>query len=174
MILGGRRNGTMAHDVRIIKDWRALGLVLRGQTESEISNLLREQRASATHQSSAFVRDCGNSRQSMHLPPLVRHVLDSLHGPHGYLSRELRVAASDHAALSAGARREVTALPLALTPYVDKVSLTPYKVTDRDIAALAQAGLNEDQIFELTVVTAVGAALGRLEKTLELLEEAPT
>ena len=41
-----------------------------------------------------------------------------------------------------------------------------------DIAALVESGLSEDQIFELTVVTAVGAALGRFEKTLELLDEA--
>lgn len=112
--------------------------------------------------------------QGMHLPPLVRRVIDSLHGPQGHLTRELRIAASDHATLSAGARREVTALPLALASYVDKVSLTPYKVTDLDIKSLVQAGLSEDQIFELTVVTAVGAALGRFEKTLELLEEAST
>ena len=57
-------------------------------------------------------------------------------------------------------------------PYVDKVSRAPYQVTDRDIAALVESGLSEDQIFELTVVTAVGAALGRFEKTLELLDEA--
>jgi alkylhydroperoxidase family enzyme len=111
---------------------------------------------------------------TMHLPPLIRRVLDSLHGPEGYLARDLRVAASDHAALSAGARRDPTACPSALTSYVDKVSRAAYKVTDRDIAALVQAGLSENQIFELTVVTAVGAALGRFEKTLELLEEAPT
>ena len=112
--------------------------------------------------------------QGMHLPPLVRRVIDSLHGPQGHLKRELRIAASDHATLSAGARRDVTALPLALASNVDKVSCTAYKVTDRDVAALAQAGLCDDQIFELTVVTAVGTALGRFEKTLELLEEAPT
>lgn len=108
----------------------------------------------------------------MHLPPLIRRVLDSLLGPQGHLARELRIAATDHAALSAGARRDPAALPAALAPYVDKVSRTAYKVTDRDFAALAQGGLSEDQIFELTVVTALGAALGRFEKTLELLEEA--
>lgn len=108
----------------------------------------------------------------MHLPPLVRGFLDNLHGSQGHLARELRVAATDHAALGAGAQRDPSVLPPALTPYVDKVSRTAYKVTERDLAALTQAGLSEDQIFELTVAAAVGAALGRFEKTLELLDEA--
>ena len=108
----------------------------------------------------------------MQLPPVIRRVLDNLHGPHGHLARELRMAATDHAVLGAGARRDPITLPATLIPYIDKVARTPYKVTDRDITALALAGLSEDQIFELTVVTAVGAALGRFEKTLELLEEA--
>ena len=108
----------------------------------------------------------------MQLPALIQRLLDRLHGSQGHLARELRAAATDHAALIAGARRTPAPLPPTLMPYVDKVSRAPYQVTDRDIAALVESGLSEDQIFELTVVTAVGAALGRFEKTLELLDEA--
>ncbi len=108
---------------------------------------------------------------AVNLPTSIRRVLDRLHGTQGYLARELRVAATDHAARDSGAHRDSTSLPPSLAPYVDKVSRAAYQVTDRDIATLAAAGLSDDQIFELTVATAVGAALGRFEKTLELLEE---
>ena len=50
-----------------------------------------------------------------------------------------------------------------LGSYVDKVALNAYKVTDGDIEALKQAGLSEDQIFELTVSAALGASFARLE-----------
>ena len=106
----------------------------------------------------------------MQIPVLIRRVLDNLLGPRGHLSRELRIAATDYAAGGAGAKRAPTVLPPALKSYADKVCHAPYKVVDGDITALAQAGLSEDQVFELT---AFGAALGRFEKTLELLTEDP-
>jgi alkylhydroperoxidase family enzyme len=53
--------------------------------------------------------------------------------------------------------------------YVEKVRAGAYAVTDADVEALAAAGLSEDEIFELTVSTAVDVGLGRLEKGLEAL-----
>ena len=55
-------------------------------------------------------------------------------------------------------------LPAPLAFYVDKVALHAYKVTDADVAALAQAGHSEDAIFEVTVAASLGAALYRLER----------
>lgn len=46
----------------------------------------------------------------------------------------------------------------AVAVYVGKVRDTAYKVTDDDVAALRAAGLGDDEIFELTVATAVGQA----------------
>jgi alkylhydroperoxidase family enzyme len=56
-----------------------------------------------------------------------------------------------------------------MASYVDKVALHAYKVVDADIEALKAAGYSEDEIFEVTVAVAVGAALERLERGLRAL-----
>jgi alkylhydroperoxidase family enzyme len=48
--------------------------------------------------------------------------------------------------------------------YVDKVRRHAYKVTDADVDALRAAGWSDDAIFELTVATALGAALSRRDR----------
>jgi alkylhydroperoxidase family enzyme len=45
--------------------------------------------------------------------------------------------------------------------YADKVSRHAYRVTHGDVQALLDAGLSEDEIFELTVSIAVAAGLER-------------
>lgn len=60
-------------------------------------------------------------------------------------------------------------LPPALAPYVQKVVKHAYKVTDEDMTSLHQAGFTDDQIFEVTVSTALGAGLLRLESGLSAL-----
>ncbi len=57
-----------------------------------------------------------------------------------------------------------------LAAYVDKVARHAYKVTDEDVAALKKAGYSEEQIFEITVAAATGAALKRLEIGLAALQ----
>jgi alkylhydroperoxidase family enzyme len=76
----------------------------------------------------------------------------------------------DHlvARLHAAAQPE-GAVPAAAAAYVEKVRTGAYTVTDADVEALEAAGLSEDEIFELTVSTAVGVGVGRLEKGLEVL-----
>lgn len=46
-----------------------------------------------------------------------------------------------------------------------------YKVTDSDIAGLKAAGFGEEEIFEVTVATALGAALDRLAAGLRAVGE---
>jgi hypothetical protein len=41
---------------------------------------------------------------------------------------------------------------------IDKVARSARKVTDEDVAAVKASGASEDQIFELVVCSAVGAA----------------
>jgi len=66
-------------------------------------------------------------------------------------------------AFAAGREAE---LPDDLRPYVEKVSRNAYKVTDRDIDRLRDAGYSEDAIFELTLAAALGAAQARLDAGL--------
>ena len=52
--------------------------------------------------------------------------------------------------------------PEALRGYLDKVAACAYTVTDADVAALKEAGVGEDVIFEQTVGVAVREGLRRL------------
>ena len=80
----------------------------------------------------------------------------------GALSPEVRKAI-----VEGDARR----IPPALAPYLSKVALHAYKVTDADLIQLERDGLTEDQIFEATAAAAVGAALLRLEKGMAALRK---
>jgi hypothetical protein len=65
---------------------------------------------------------------------------------------------------------ETGQLPFGVVGIVDIEAA--YKVTDKDIEALKQAGYSEDAIFEITISAAVGAAYARLERGLEILKGA--
>jgi hypothetical protein len=80
----------------------------------------------------------------------------------GTIAPELRRAIAD---------RHTPSIPTALAPYVEKVALHAYKVTDADIDVLKRAGYSEDEIFEVTAAAAVGAALFRLERGMAALGE---
>lgn len=74
---------------------------------------------------------------------LVARVLDG----EAQSPREMRRAAFDNAGLDEPTRT-----------LVEKVADRSYAVTDEDVAAVRASGLSEDQIFELMVCAAVGAA----------------
>lgn len=81
----------------------------------------------------------------------------------GALSPEVRAAI---------VTRDTPNIPPALAPFVIKVALHAYKVTDEDVAQLRREGFSEDQIFEATAAAAVGAALLRLDKGMAALRGA--
>jgi alkylhydroperoxidase family enzyme len=60
--------------------------------------------------------------------------------------------------------------PAEMLRYLEKVRLHAYKVTDRDVEELKEAGFTEDEIFEHTVSVAAAAGLGRIEAGLRALE----
>jgi alkylhydroperoxidase family enzyme len=59
--------------------------------------------------------------------------------------------------------------PADMLPYLEKVRLHAYKVTERDVEELERAGFTEDEIFEQTVSTATAAGLDRLDAALRAL-----
>lgn len=65
-----------------------------------------------------------------------------------------------------------TSVPEQLAIYARKVARYAYKVTDDDIATLRAAGYSEDQLFEATLSTALGAAQIRLRAGLDALHAA--
>lgn len=81
-----------------------------------------------------------------------------LGGP-GVTDRGLRQAAASGTA------------PGAWTVYVRSVREASYRVSEEDIAALQAGGLGEEEIFEVTVAAAVGAAFDRFEAGLRAVAE---
>jgi alkylhydroperoxidase family enzyme len=61
--------------------------------------------------------------------------------------------------------------PGELAALVDKIRRHAYRVTDEDLTALRDR-YTEDQIFELVVAAALGAAEARLRAGMRALEEA--
>ncbi len=59
--------------------------------------------------------------------------------------------------------------PEAMAPYLEKVRGRAYTVTDADVAALKEAGISEDVIFEQTVAAAIGQGLRRLDTAMDVI-----
>jgi hypothetical protein len=95
-----------------------------------------------------------------HRPKLEALETAILHGP-GVLPPETRQAA---------ARGDGTPEPFA--DYVDTIHRHAYRVTDRMVAGLAEAGAGEDEVFEISVASAYGAARRRLDAGLRAVREA--
>jgi alkylhydroperoxidase family enzyme len=60
-------------------------------------------------------------------------------------------------------------LPAPLVQYLAKVREASFRITDADVAGLKTAGYGEEEIFELTVAAALGAALQRHDAGLAAL-----
>ncbi len=59
-----------------------------------------------------------------------------------------------------------------LATLIDKVATRANTITDGDIAAARESGLSEDQVFEIVVCAAVGAATRQHDTALSALEAA--
>lgn len=90
------------------------------------------------------------------LRDLVRRVLTQP----GSLSPPVRQAAFDG--------RDV---PDDVAAYVAKVREHAYRVTDGEVAGLLSQGWSQDQVYELTLGAALGAAMERLQAGLGMLDE---
>ena len=86
---------------------------------------------------------------------VMQRLHDAVLGPSGSLAHETRLA------LATG--REI---PAGLKAYTDKVARHAYRITDRDIATLRDAGYDDDAIFEITVAVALGVGLHRRDTGL--------
>ncbi|WP_326836083.1 hypothetical protein VSH64_14355 [Amycolatopsis rhabdoformis] len=82
---------------------------------------------------------------------------------HGDVVENLRHAVTDARGVTDPALRaalmEGTPVPEPWSTYADTVRTASYRLTDADFAALRAAGHSEDEIFEVTLAAAAGAAL---------------
>jgi hypothetical protein len=96
---------------------------------------------------------------------LLRAIPERLLATPGELDAGLRRAAFDHG----GDPGTPAQLPEPLARFVDKVATEAYKVVDRDVAEVRDAGYGEDAVLEAVLATAMGAGLARLEVGLAAL-----
>src|SRR5438874_10421825 len=93
------------------------------------------------------------------LQTLVDKLLDASEG-----DPEIRRAAVARAvALTEGAPAEDKSLPAALAAWIERVARSAWKITDEDLAAVRDAGFDEEAIFETTIAAAVGAGIARYQ-----------
>ena len=65
-------------------------------------------------------------------------------------------------------------VPEPFAGYVDTIHDHAYQVSDRAVSGLRAAGAGEDEVFEVTVSAAFGAARARLEAGLAAVRDATT
>ena len=58
-----------------------------------------------------------------------------------------------------------------LAKWVEKVARYAYKTLPSEVEAMKQNDKSEDEIFELTIAAAIGAASGRYERALASIEK---
>ena len=88
----------------------------------------------------------------------------------GKTAPELRQAVEAFVAAKRGqSRPQPSTVPDELIPYLEKLALTAYKITDKNVDALRLAGYDDEAIYEITVAGAFGAAIVGVEKLFEVL-----
>lgn len=105
-------------------------------------------------------------------PKKIQRLLDRVLFGTGHTSSQQRQTAANDAFAAEMAIAAQVDRSDPLATYLQKVALYAYRITDKDIERLKAAGHTEDEIFELTVSAAVGAATKRLDRGLAAL--APT
>lgn len=105
--------------------------------------------------------------------PLVQELINSVLTAQGETSVTLRETLSASAASQGGETREdASTIPADLDRYAKKVgTLEAYRVTDEEFQALRAAGYSEDAIFEITISSALGAGIARLNRGLSVLKK---
>jgi hypothetical protein len=86
-------------------------------------------------------------------------------------SVEIRASVADYCRALTRDRSTPNPFTGALAVWVEKVARHAYKTLPAEVTALRDEGLSEDEIFELTVAAAYGAARGRYDQALTALEE---
>ena len=94
-------------------------------------------------------------------------------GSRGRSDSRLRKAAVEQAARLSGRDAPLPGneVPEALALVVEKVARHAYRVTDEDIDAAADAGYDENELFDTIVAAALGAGLARRERGLAAISD---
>jgi alkylhydroperoxidase family enzyme len=102
-----------------------------------------------------------------------KKLCDAILATHGDSQQDLRRRIDDYAErLGSDVDAPDEHIPSELLAYTTKVARHAYKVTDEDIAGLRAQGYSEDALFEITLSSALGAGMVRLDSGLNALKGA--
>jgi alkylhydroperoxidase family enzyme len=106
--------------------------------------------------------------------PLVRELIGAAMSAPGDTDAATRGAAFDIGRRAAGgsAPEDAAIVDPAVRAFLRKAATHAYRVTDRDVADLRDAGWSEDALLELIVSTAIGSGVARLERGIAAVETA--
>ena len=79
------------------------------------------------------------------------------------------IVACAAAAFGGKAGKETDLIPTGVVPFVDKVIFESFKVLDRDFEVLNAAGYSDDEVTDIALAAAAGAAMGRLQMGLSAM-----
>ena len=105
-------------------------------------------------------------------PPTIQRLITAVTGQDGATSTTLRSQAMDRAVGLGVGEPTVPDIPTEWETYIDTVIKHAYRVTDTQTDRLLANGHSEDEIFELTIASALGAGVARLERGLSAVEAA--
>jgi alkylhydroperoxidase family enzyme len=99
-------------------------------------------------------------------------VRESVLAGSGVTDPVLRQAVEERAAAMSGrpyGSEEHAPLPAEVAEFADHIAGAAWRITTQEVAALLESGYGEDEVFEVTVSAALGAAFARLERGLAAL-----
>lgn len=99
----------------------------------------------------------------------VEQALNALRTTPGSSELDLRQTIEQYATSLTLGEAPPNDIPQDLQPYIDKIVLHAYKITDRDVQHLKDVGYSEDFIYEVTLCASVATSLARIEQGLKPL-----
>src|SRR2546427_12973283 len=108
----------------------------------------------------------------MSLPSSLQEAIDALLASPGATEPSLRRLVLERSREArAHAPAAAADLPLALADFLDKLAERPWTICDADFTRLRAAGYSDDQLYELTLASSIGAGLRRFDAGLRALGE---
>jgi hypothetical protein len=100
------------------------------------------------------------------LPDMRDAIVEAVLNTPGNLPAPLRLAIWQRVA---GRMETMDDVPVMLADFVDKTAQHAFKVVDRDIEHLRDAGYSEEAIYEVIVTIAAAAGIRRIERGLDAM-----
>lgn len=112
------------------------------------------------------------SERQLDLLGWFRRVCDAAISVSGATDSSLRRAVSRQARSAVSRQDAKASLPSSLHGWINRMAVASHSIIDDDVEYLRRAGWSEEEIYELSVVTALSVSSVEIERGMAALEEA--